>query len=156
TEIIAPGNNVGRLFTTDGGRAVLVTTRDDATKRVGFARIDLSTGESRQLVERDQYFSEPLWSVDVAGSSIVYVAEEAQHAQDLWIADASVAAPRRLTNLNPGFDGVPFGASRLVRWLTQRGDTLRGALILPAGFATGTKYPVVVKLYAGSMLSNNL
>lgn len=157
TEIVARGNNVGRSF-TDTDRAVLVTTRDSATKRVGFARIDLATGASTQLFERDQYFSEPLWSIDITadGSSMFYVAEDAQHAQDVWMTARDGANPRRLTTLNPRLENVSFGASRLIRWATSRGDTLRGALLLPASYRAGTRYPVIVKLYAGSMLSNNV
>ena len=157
TEIVARGNNVGRPF-TDHDRSVLVTTRDSATKRVGMARIDLATGAAAQLFERDQYFSEPLWSVDVTGdgSSIVYVAEDARHPQDVWVVGRAAANPRRLTSLNPHIDSTSLGASRLIRWVTSRGDTLRGALLLPASYAPGTRYPLVVKLYAGSMLSNSV
>jgi dipeptidyl aminopeptidase/acylaminoacyl peptidase len=74
----------------------------------------------------------------------------------VWIAGRDAANPRRLTTLNPKLDSVSLGTSRLIRWVTSRGDTLRGALLLPASYAPGRRYPLVVKLYAGSTLSNNV
>ncbi len=158
TEIVTFGNNVGRLAPLDNGKAVYVTTRDDATKRIGVARVDLATGETRQLFERDQYFNEGLWTIDVSddGRTMVWVAQDAQHADDVWVAGEGMANPRRLTNLNPALDRIALGESRVVKWTTARGDTLHGALLLPAGYQSGHRYPLIVKVYAGSMLSNSV
>ncbi len=158
TEVIAPANNTGRLFTDEDGHFAYVTTRDGASKRVGFAKIDLANGACTVLCERDQYFSEGLWTIDVAddGRTIVWVAQDAQHGEDLWVANAAFANQHRLTHINPQFDGLVFGGSRVVEWNNDRGETLRGALLLPAGYEAGKRYPLVVKVYGGSMLSNGV
>jgi hypothetical protein len=40
-----------------------------------------------------------------------------------------------VTKFNPQLEGVTFGATRLVEWQNRKGETLRGAVLLPAGYA---------------------
>ena len=85
---------------------------------------------------------------------MVFVAQSASQGEDIWVAGSALSSPRRLTMLNPALDKVVLGKSEVISWRSARGDTLRGALLLPAGYQQGKRYPLVVKLYAGSMLSD--
>jgi dipeptidyl aminopeptidase/acylaminoacyl peptidase len=54
----------------------------------------------------------------------------------------------RLTDANPGMNGVAWSpGARLVTYVSDKGDTLQGALYLPAGYREGTAYPTVVHIY---------
>lgn len=157
THVVSKGNNAGRLFSPDG-RSAFVTTRSPTTKQVGVYKIDLTTGADSAMFERDQFFSTPLWTIDVSddGRTAVYVAQDAQHGEDVWVAGPGFRDTRRLTRINPQLDRVVFGASRMISWTTERGDTLRGALLMPSRYEAGKRYPMVVKLYAGSSLSDRV
>jgi dipeptidyl aminopeptidase/acylaminoacyl peptidase len=49
-----------------------------------------------------------------------------------------------------------MGKSRLIRWLSADGVELQGALLLPAGYEEGHRYPLVAFVYSGGHLSNSL
>lgn len=161
SQLIAPGNNIGRLFVVPGSTNTYVTARDESTKREGIFRVDVGTGAERAapspVIEREQRLTPALFASDVAddGRTIVWAAQDAQHSEDVWVADGSLRSPRRATNINPQLDRVVLGDARVISWTTARGDTLRGALLLPAGYEPGRRYPLLVKVYAGSMQSNS-
>jgi dipeptidyl aminopeptidase/acylaminoacyl peptidase len=86
----------------------------------------------------------------------VYAAQGPQESEEIWIAGADFKNPRRLTHLNPQLDQYALGASRLIEWRSLDGQKLRGALLLPAGFEPGKRYPLIVDVYGGSNGSNNV
>jgi dipeptidyl aminopeptidase/acylaminoacyl peptidase len=149
------------LWTTDGGASTVVVAHDDAGKQDGFYKIDLATGTSTKLLERGQCFT--CMNVDNSGltgparneKKIVYFAEDAQHEANLWMSDASFRNPQQLTRLNPQFDKYKMGEPRLISWLSDDGETLHGALLLPVGFQEGKRYPLLVWVYGGDSLSNH-
>ncbi len=133
---------------------------DDVGKQDGFYRIDLMTGESTKLLEKGQCFTctnlRKLFSVDKDAKSIVFFAEDAQHDTEAWLTSADFKNPRRLTHLNPQFDNYEMGSARVINWLSDDGDVLHGALLLPIGYQDGKRYPLIVYVYGGSLLSNKL
>jgi dipeptidyl aminopeptidase/acylaminoacyl peptidase len=147
------------LWTPDGGKSTIVLTHDDVGKQDGFYRIDLITGESAKLLEKGQCYtcvnSEHQFAVRSDGRAVVFFTEDAQHDNDLWISDSSFGNPQRLTHLNPQFDKYKMGAARLVHWLSDDGQILRGALLLPADYQEGKLYPLIVWVYGGSLRSND-
>lgn len=61
----------------------------------------------------------------------------------------------RLSDANPNMNGVAWSAgSRLVNYVTDKGDSLQGALYLPAGYEEGKKYPTLTFIY--ELQSDNL
>jgi hypothetical protein len=48
-----------RLWTLDGGRSTIVSVSDKETKRVGFHKIDLTTGKSSALLEENKAYIYP-------------------------------------------------------------------------------------------------
>jgi dipeptidyl aminopeptidase/acylaminoacyl peptidase len=151
----------GRIWSPDGGRSTVVVVRDEATKRVGFDRVDLRSGGRTRLLEEAKYYgnSEALPFVlrgSVGGAQVVYVAEDAAHPPDLWVAPSDFRGPRRVTRLNPQLERYRFGASRVVEWRGTDGEVLRGALLLPSDYREGRRYPLIVKVYAGDRLSGEV
>ena len=148
-----------RLWTSDNGKSTVVVTHDDTGKQNGFYKIDLESGRGRRLLERGQCYAcvnlDPQFATTTDGQHIAYFAEDAQHDPDIWISGPGFENPGRLTRLNPQFDMVKMGAARLIDWSSDDGERLQGALLLPAGYQVGERYPLVVFVYGGISLSNN-
>jgi dipeptidyl aminopeptidase/acylaminoacyl peptidase len=89
-------------------------------------------------------------------TSAVYFSEDSQHPADLWMLSGAGSTNHRLTDLNPQFEKQEMGKVRLVHWLSDDGEPLQGALLLPADYREGNRYPLLVFVYGGSRLSNNL
>jgi dipeptidyl aminopeptidase/acylaminoacyl peptidase len=160
-----PGHSIDRLVSQAGqklwvgpDRATLVVAEDEARKQEGVFAIQLGTGQVRTLMEKGECYScqntdEPLIASQ-ATSKFAFFREDASHPRDLWMADSNFSNPTRLTHLNPQFDSYEFGEARLVNWQSDDGEILQGALLLPAGYRPGVRFPLVVWVYAGEELSN--
>jgi dipeptidyl aminopeptidase/acylaminoacyl peptidase len=148
------------LWTPDGGKSTVVATHDETGKQDGFYKIDLGSGESSKLLENAQCYTchrgaEQL-TVMAHSQEVTFFVEDVQHDEDLWISDSDFRRARRLTHLNPQFDQYKMGAARLIHWLSDDGERLEGALLLPSDFEEGKKYPLIAWVYGGLRLSNEL
>jgi dipeptidyl aminopeptidase/acylaminoacyl peptidase len=154
--IIAP--NQQALFSPDRGRSGIVMTSDPGTKRVGFASVDLKTGAVSLLFEEDKryggYGTEPAISPD--GARVAYVAEDAFNPADLFVLSGDMARPRQASQVAPALTARVFGKAEVIGWHSLDGETMRGALVYPAGYENGKSYPLIVKVYGGSSISNDL
>jgi dipeptidyl aminopeptidase/acylaminoacyl peptidase len=148
------------LWSPDGGKSTVVLTHDGTGKQDGFYKVDLSSGESSKLLENAQCYTchhgaEQL-TVVAKNQGVAFFAEDAQHDEELWASDPGFMKPRQLTHLNPQFDRYKMGAARLIRWLSDDGEELQGALLLPSEYEEGRKYPLIVWVYGGLSLSSDL
>jgi Dipeptidyl aminopeptidases/acylaminoacyl-peptidases len=143
---------------TDGDRSLVVAIRNDSTKRMGFARMDLVTGGCRILADMDRHLGERYYfAMDVAPDGrVVFLSDDSQRPRDLWIADAGFASPRQLTHVAPDMERVTFGETRLIDFTTASGSPRRAALLLPSGYQPGQRYPLVVYPYPLLSRSNDL
>jgi dipeptidyl aminopeptidase/acylaminoacyl peptidase len=155
-KIISPQQQA--LFSPDRGRSGVVMTSSPGTKRVGFATVDLQTGVVSLLFEEDKryggYGTEPAISPD--GTRVAYVAEDAFDPADLFVLSGDLARPRKVSQVAPALTGRVFGKAEVIEWHSTDGETMRGALIYPAGYERGKSYPLIVKVYGGSSISNDL
>lgn len=148
----------GTLWSPDRGRSTVVVTGNPSTKRMGMARVDLRTGEVTQLLEEDRWYdttssSPPAVTPD--GRAIVYQAQDARHPADLWLAQGiDDPRPTRVSRVAPALEGMSGGTARIIVWRGLDGDTLRGALLYPAGYRPGVRYPLIVKMYGGMSFSD--
>lgn len=148
------------------GRAVHAVVVDPRSKRMGFQRLAVdgdvvagAHGAPATVAHADDVaIGASPYRVDASadGRTVVFTAESAERPTELWAADGDLRRPRRLTELNPRVTGRPLGRARLVEWTGARGETLRGALLLPPDHAPGRRHPLVVKVYGGSMLSGTV
>ena len=152
----------GTLWSPDKGRSTVVLARDDARKQYGFYKINLMTGETTKLLEDGHCYDCNLLGsglglgmVAAAGPYVAFSVEDAQHSPDLWVSDFEFRSPRQLTHLNPQFDHFEMGSARLIDWLSDDGERLDGALLLPAGYREGSRYPLLVYVYP-ALLSNEM
>jgi len=157
-EVLGPSTG-GRVWSPDGGRSLVVETRDETTKQVGIYAVDLSNGKASKLFEEDSYFgNNPIFSQDVSrdGKTVAYAMQDAKHPENIWIASSVFANRRRVTSNGPDLNGVALGATRVIDWYSVDGIPLHGALILPSNYKEGNKYPLIVNLYGGSYLSETV
>lgn len=148
-------NSKGDIWTTANNRSIVVGIRDDSTKKTGFSTMDLGTGEVQQLFEEDKEIRRtPLVTGFPSGDTFYYVSQDTSHPPDIWGLRVSPnAAPQRITRINAALDQYSMGESQLVEWVSSDGARLRGALLLPAGYRKGQRYPLLVNVYGGSILS---
>jgi dipeptidyl aminopeptidase/acylaminoacyl peptidase len=77
---------------------------------------------------------------------------------NIWVAGPQFISPRQVTVLNPSLSPYTFGTSRLIDYVSEDGQHLQSALLLPAGYEPGKRYPMLVWVYAsdyGSRLVNH-
>ena len=158
---IVPSTTPGRFWSPDGGGSLLVTTSDPESLRMGFSKINLTNGEVTTLLDENKAYGAGNHMLPAAtgthdGRSLIYIAEDAGHNPDFWISDESLREPQRVTTTNPEFDKYVMGASTLVEWRGPSGERLKGAVLLPAGYQKGRRYPLVVLSYPDEELSAHL
>jgi dipeptidyl aminopeptidase/acylaminoacyl peptidase len=154
-DIIAPRQQ--QLLSPDRSSAVLMTL-NPSTKRVGFARVNLQSGAVAPIFEEDKryggYGTEPTISSDA--TTVAYIAEDALNPADLFVLGPDLTKPRKVSEVAPALANRRFGRAEILEWKSIDGETRRGALIYPGGYERGKKYPLIVKVYGGSSISNDL
>jgi dipeptidyl aminopeptidase/acylaminoacyl peptidase len=151
-EVVSPLSG-GRFWSPARGNSITVRTRDEETKQAGFYRIDLNTGTATKLIEDDSYVgfdSILLTDVSADGQVLVYVSEGASHPVEIRASGPGLSDARAVTDINPQLAGATLGKSQLVRWTSMDGQPLHGALLLPANYKKGVRYPLIVNVYGGS------
>jgi dipeptidyl aminopeptidase/acylaminoacyl peptidase len=158
TWLVPRSDNV--LWTQDDGQSTVVIAHDIEKKRDGFYRVDLPSGKTTKLLEDTECytcaFQERFAVVTTNGQFVAHFAENAGHDSNLWLEDSGFTLHRQLTDINPQFDKYKLGAAGLIDWLNLDGVKLQGALLLPAGYTEGKRYPLVVWVYGGLYLSEDL
>lgn len=146
------------LWLPEDSTSAVVLARDEARHQDAFYKIDLTNGTITRLSQEGQCLTcaeqDRFTATTSDGRQVAYFAEDAEHAPDLWLSDAGFRRPRRITQLNPQFAKYDMGTARLIDWMSADGERLQGALLLPAGYREGTRYPLIVYVYGGHALSD--
>ena len=130
----------------------IITAREERTKKEGILRVDPKGGRLTALDWRDARVN------PMKAAQRRRLGGEHQHA-----TRASPTTGRspgsgdslRLTDGAPNMNGVAWSpGARLVTYVGEKGDTLQGALFLPAGYEEGKQYPTVTYIY--EKMSDNL
>jgi dipeptidyl aminopeptidase/acylaminoacyl peptidase len=147
----------GLLWTSQNDSGAIAITHDDEGQQDGFYRLNLDNGNSEKLLEKGQCYTctqfQVPWAVNQDRNAVAFYSEDPRNDSDLWLSDMSFVHIERLTSLNPQFDRYEMGQARLIKWLSDDGMDLKGALLLPAGYEVGRRYPLVVWVYGGGLES---
>ena len=161
TAIVSDLND--RLWTPRAADSATVLTYDMAGRQDGFYRIDLATGATSKLLEQGQCYTcrdtqeqHDLVITAPDATSVLYLAEDARHEADVWMASWNFKAIRRVTDANPQFAKYDFASSQLVDWLSDDGQQLEGTLLLPSPHQRGERLPLIVMVYGGDTGSDRL
>jgi len=117
----------------------------ERTKKSGVARIDArKPGAVTLLFEDAQYFVSRARDADVW----FFTRQTFNEYPDYWTSDGTFKNARRLTQVGAQQKDVAWSSgARLIDYLSDKGDSLQGALYLPANYEAGKKYPTVVYIY---------
>ncbi|MCC6929629.1 MAG: S9 family peptidase [Gemmatimonadaceae bacterium] len=126
-------------------RPVYLQTYGEWTKKEGLAVVQpLKAGAQSLLWDDAKYFVSRARDAE----TWIFTRQTVQQFPDYWVSDKTLASPRRLTDANPQQKDYAWSSgARLVDYVSDKGDTLQGALYLPANYEPGKKYPTVVYIY---------
>lgn len=145
-----------QIWSSDRDRSIYINTTDSVTKQEGFYRVDLHTGAFTKALETDININAMLTGVSQDDDLLVYAAQNARQEQNLWLTNRDFNNARQLTHVNPDLERYPAGEARLIDYSTAEGKKLQATLLLPVNYQTHRRYPLIVLVYGGSMLSANV
>jgi dipeptidyl aminopeptidase/acylaminoacyl peptidase len=137
-------------------KPIYMVAMQHLTKKEAFVRLDpnkmgavvLSGWRDTRLAPMKARDAE-LWVASIQSST---------RFPDYWrvaFSGGALADSTQLSDANPKMNGVAWSAgSRLVHYVTEKGDSLQGALYLPAGYEPGKAYPTLTFIY--ELQSDNL
>ncbi len=128
----------------DPDEPIYLSLHGEWSERRGYARV-MPSGAVEQLVLEDAYVS----SLVRADSADVYVYREMafDDPPDYFAAGPTLADARRVTDIDPFIDEVPWGRSELVDFTSEAGVPLQAVLYYPANYVEGTRVPTIVYTY---------
>lgn len=88
-------------------------------------------------------------SLSRGGNAIALVADTPARPAELYRLNAGDAAPRLITNSNPGLSKISLGRQEVVRYKARDGLELEGLLIHPVGEQPMQRYPLILVVHGG-------
>jgi dipeptidyl aminopeptidase/acylaminoacyl peptidase len=127
------------------GRAIYASWAARDQWQRGVVSIDTQTGALTPLVRDTRLYAGVRMTRN--GSGFVFTASDGDRPAELYVSDASFAAIKPLTDLNPWMSSKALPRSELVSYRDVDGKVLYGVLRYPVGYEKGRKYPTVFELY---------
>jgi len=117
----------------------------ERTKKEGLARVSAGKSGAQRLVWDDaQYDFTRARDTNV----FLYTRQTFNDFPDWYVASADFSSGRRITDADPQQKELAWSSgARLINYLSVKGDSLQGALYLPANYEPGKKYPLLVTIY---------
>ncbi len=116
----------------------------ETSKYFGYGR--LKPGDKREtLVWKPREVRTLLKAKDA--DVFAFTEEDYDDSPDIFVAGPDLAAPRQASKTNPFQKDFLWGRSELVDYTSADGQKLQGALIYPADYQAGKKYPMIVYIY---------
>ena len=129
----------------DLSKPLYVSAYGERTKKEGLAVVASGKAGATSLVWDDAKYN---FARARNADTWVFTRQTVKEFPDYWTTAGGFASPRRLTNANPQQSEYAWSSgARLVDYVTDKGDSLQGALYLPANYEAGKKYPTVVYIY---------
>ena len=83
------------------------------------------------------------------GSKMAYVMDSPSWPAEVFVQDASLPSPKRITTTNAWLADRTLGETRVISWKSSDGKPVEGILLLPVGYQAGTRVPTVVSAHGG-------
>ena len=123
----------------DLSKPLFVSMYGERTKKEGLAVVNAATPGAKPLVWEDAKYG---FARARNADTWVFTRQTVKEFPDYWVTTGAFTAPRRLTTANPQQTDYAWSSgARLVDYVTDKGDSLQGALYLPANYEPGKKYP---------------
>ena len=120
------------------------------TKKSGLAKLVPGKNGLKAGVERLLWEDAAFGNFNKAKLSDTYYfsKEDFNKPTEFFVTNSQLKNPKQFTKNTPGWGNYTFSAgTRLVNYVTDKGDSLQGVLYLPAGYEEGKKYPTIVYYY---------
>jgi len=127
-----------------------VTARERDGMRSGIYSVDPTRGATKPHLQETKSYGgvHSLAASDVTGE-IVFLSYGHQELEDLWLFDSESGLVRRGSRINEALLNYELGTTRLIRWRSAIGEELGGALLLPPGYESPDRLPLIVYVYGG-------
>jgi len=120
-------------------------TYGEWTKKEGLARVEPNKAGATMLVWDDASFN---FTKAKDADVFLYTRQTSRDFPNYYVASADFKGGRQITDANPQQKDFAWSSgARLIKYLSDKGDTLQGALYLPANYESGKKYPLLVTIY---------
>jgi dipeptidyl aminopeptidase/acylaminoacyl peptidase len=128
----------------DLGKPVYLSLYGEWTKKSGYGRL-----KAGGAVERLVWLDKSVGSLSKAENAEVYgyILQDYDDSSDLFVTGPDLKEAKPVTATNPFQDKFAWGRSELIEYKTDKGRRLQAALIYPAGYEPGKKYPMIVYNY---------
>ncbi|ERM84547.1 hypothetical protein P872_24320 [Rhodonellum psychrophilum GCM71 = DSM 17998] len=141
----------------DLSKAQYLRMYGERTKKSGIVRLE--AGKSKLLAGTKSLIWEDanINRLSKAKSADVYLFSKETFTlpTEFYVTDAALSNPKITTENAPEASKFKWSSGvRLIDYVTDKGDSLQGALYLPAGYEEGKKYPTLIYYY--EKLSQNL
>ena len=115
------------------------------TKKNGIARVDANKAGASRIVFDDANYN---FTKAKDADTFLYTRQTFVDFPNWYVASADLKSGRRITDANPQQKDFAWSSgTRLVNYVSAKGDSLQGALFLPANYEPGKKYPLLVMIY---------
>lgn len=78
---------------------------------------------------------------------IIFTQQSFEEYPDIWLTNSLFSFRHKVTDLGKQIEDFIWGEAELVRWISEKGDSLDGVFIKPENFDAKKKYPVIVFFY---------
>jgi dipeptidyl aminopeptidase/acylaminoacyl peptidase len=126
----------------------------NATDRVwgSVYHLDLAARAYHKLTQK-QLVAATAFSKD--GARVAFTLSSAASPANVYVADASFASPRQLTNANPQLAEIALGETEVITWKSSDGQEVEGVLLKPVGYQPGQRVPMLVEPHGGPTGAHN-
>jgi dipeptidyl aminopeptidase/acylaminoacyl peptidase len=135
------------------GGSIIVAVTDRATGEQGLAEVTAKGELKRRHMALQSLGLRPQFNIARNVSVVVAATETTDSPQQLSSIALVTGDRRTFARLNPDLHDRQWGRSTFIDWRVPSGATIRGAVLLPPGFARGQDRPGVVLVYGGSRQS---
>jgi len=127
-------------------KPLYIRTYGEWTKKSGIARIEPSKAGAKNLLWEDASVARLMKAKNA--ETYLFSREKFNQPTEFFTADALLANATQVTQNAPDASKYTWSSGvQLVDYVSDKGDTLQGALFLPAGYEKGKKYPTIVYYY---------
>jgi dipeptidyl aminopeptidase/acylaminoacyl peptidase len=146
-----PGSSVRGYEWVDLDEPQYLSLYGERTKKSGYGVLEPGGG-----VDRLVWLDKNVGSLAKAEEAEVfsYIAQAYDDSPDIFVGDADLGDATPVTTTNAFQNDYAWGRSELIDYVTDQGRKMQGALIYPAGYEPGKKYPMIVYNY--ELLSQNV
>jgi dipeptidyl aminopeptidase/acylaminoacyl peptidase len=139
-------------WSPDDGKTMYVRAHDNSSKKDAIYAVPLQSGQPKKIYEGDESIAMREMGAltgTPSGATLLYSSESASRDSDIWALAVDSGQKRQLSHLNPELEAASMGQVRIIDWYSLHGDHLHGALLLPADYKEGERYPMIVWVYGG-------